>query len=110
MILILVGIELNDRKFQKITCLSLWLKVVWRKTNWNPKETTLSLTVNLFLAVPVYDCRNESVPVSTVLLYDPSIRFLHSEHIPYVIISVFVIIVFILLPALLLFLYPARCF
>ena len=88
--------------------------MIWRKANWNPKETVLKtcvtllflsyskflfVSINLLLAVPVYDCRNESVPVSTVLLYDPSIRFLHSEHIPYVIISVFVIIVFVLLPA-----------
>ena len=99
--------------------------MIWCKANWDPKETVLKtcatllllsystflfVSINLFLAVLVYDCRNESVPVSTVLLYDPSIGFLHSEHIPYVIISVFVIIVFVLLPALLLFLYPARCF
>ena len=123
-IFILVGIELNDRNFQIVTCLSIRLKVVCCRPNWNPKETILKtcatfllsyskflfVSINLILAVPIYNCRHES---STVLLYDPTIRFLHLEHIPYVILAVFVIVVIVvvvLLPPVLLLLYPTRCF
>ena len=47
---------------------------------------------------------------STVLLYDSTIRFFHSEHIPYVVVSMSVIVIFVLLPPLLLLLYPTRLF
>ena len=124
-IFILVGIELNDRNFQIVTCLSVCLRMVCYRSNWNPKETILKtcatflllsyskflfVSINLFLAVhvPIYNCRDELVPPSTVLLYDPTIKFIHSEHIPYVILAVSVIIVFVLLPPLLLLLYPTR--
>ena len=42
--------------------------------------------------------------------YDPSIRFLHSEHIPYVVLALSVIVIFVLLPPLLLLLYPTQLF
>ena len=96
------------------------------KTNWNPKETIIKtcatflpisyskffffVSVNLLLAVHSYNCKDESVPEATVLFYDPSIKFLYSEHIPYVILAVFVLIVFVLLPPLFLLVYPTRCF
>ena len=65
------------------------IKVDWCKTNWNPKETIfktqcatflllsyskslfVSSYLNLLLAVPVYNSKYESVPVSTILLYNP---------------------------------------
>ena len=115
-----MGVELNDRKFQIITCLSVPLKVICHKANWNPKEKILKtcatflllsyskflfVSINLLLAVPIYNCRDE---LSTVLLHDPTIRFFHLEHIPYIILAVFVIIVFVLLPPLLLILYPSE--
>ena len=49
------------------------------------------------------------VPDSTVLLYDPTIRFFHSEHIPYAILA-FVTLVIVLLCPLFLVLYPVKSF
>ena len=124
-VFMLVGIELYDRNCSIAICLSIPLKKICLKGSWNPKETILKtcatflllsyskflfVSANLLLAVPIYNCRNGLDPASTVLLYDPTIRFLHSEHIPYVILAFFIIIIFVLLPPLLLLLYPTRCF
>ena len=116
-IIILVGIELYDRNCQMAIYLSIPLKIVCRKGNWNPKETILKtcatfllisyskflfVSINLLFAVPSYNCtKGDSIPTSTVLLYDPTIRFLHPEHIPYVILALSAIVVFVLLPPLL---------
>ena len=120
---ILAGIEIYDKYSHLIT--SVPLKMVCCKTNWNPKETILKtcatflllsyskflfVSVNLLLAVRSYNCKGESVPAATVLFYDPTIKFLHLEHIPYIILAAFILIVFVLLPPLLLLLYPTRCF
>ena len=56
------------------------------------------------------DINGELVPTSTVLFYDPSVRFFHSEHIPYAILALSVIVVFVLLPPLLLLVYPTQLF
>ena len=45
-----------------------------------------------------------------MLFYDPSIRFFHSEHIPYAVLALSVIVIFVLLPPLLLLLYPTQLF
>lgn len=94
-------------------------------TNWNPKETILNtfatfllcgytkllfVSVNLLVGVRSYNSLGEAVPNSTVLLYDPTIRFLHSKHIPYVVVALSIIFTFILVPPLLLLLYPTRIF
>jgi hypothetical protein len=50
------------------------------------------------------------IPNSSVLLYDPSIKFLSSEHVPYVILALSVTIIFVLFPPLLLLLYPTKLF
>ena len=68
------------------------------------------VSVNFLLAVRSYNGKGESVPAATVLFYDPTVKFLHSEHIPYVILAAFVLIVFVLLPPLFLLLYPTRYF
>ena len=117
-VVIYVSIELYDRS------LSAPVRILWCR-NWRPKETILStcatflllsytkflsVSINLLYSVHVRDCNGEVIPNSFVLLYDPSVKFLHSEHIPYVILALFVIIVFVLFPPLLLLLYPTRLF
>ena len=126
-IFILVGIEVYDRYSQTISCSSTPLKMICCKANWNPKETILKtcatflllsyskflfVSIRLLLAVDSYivNCRDESIPASTNLLYDPTIRFLGSEHIPYVILASSITVIFVLLPPLLLLLYPSRIF
>ena len=123
-IVIYVAIELYDRNCRIIVLLSTPLRLLWCR-NWQPKETILStcatfllLSYNKFLLVSIslifnvqmYACSGEAIPNSSVLLYDPSINFLSSEHIPYAILALTIIIVFVLLPPLLLLLYPTRLF
>ena len=126
-VFILVGIEVYDRYSQTISCLSIPLKMICCKANWNPKKTILKtcatflllsyfkflfVSIRLLLAVDSYivNCRDESIPASTNLLYDPTIRFLGSEHIPYVILASSITVIFVLLPPLLLIVYPTRIF
>ena len=124
-VLIYVCIELHDRNswiFSKLTC-----KLIncFQHRDWKPKETVLNtcatflllsyskftfVSLSLFFIVTVYHCNGEAVLNSKVLLYDPSIRFLHPEHIPYVILACFVLLIFVLLPPLILLLYPTRLF
>ena len=125
-VLIYVAIELHDRNCFIIVFLSSPLRKLISHRNWNPKETILTTCVtflllsyskflfvssSLLLFVRVYHCKNgEIITNQSLLLYDPTIRFLHSEHIPYVVLALFVIVIFVLLPPLLLLLYPTRLF
>ena len=126
-VLIYICIELYDRNswvFSKLTCKLNFINCLQYR-DWKPKETVLNtcatflllsyskftfVSVSLFFIVTVYHCNGEAVPNSKVLLYDPSIRFLHPEHIPYVILACFVLLIFVLLPPLILLLYPTRLF
>ena len=71
-VFILAGIELFDRNCQIAVYLSIPLKMICRKGNWNPKETILKtcatflllsyskflfISINLLLAVPIYNVR-----------------------------------------------------
>ena len=125
-VLIYVSIELHDRNCFIIVFLSSPLRRLISHRNWNPKETILITCVtflllsyskfffvstSLLLFVRVYHCKNgETITNQSLLLYDPTIRFLHSEHIPYVVLALFVVVIFVLLPPLLLLLYPTRLF
>ena len=119
-----IGIELHDRNCRIIVYLCTPLKMVLHG-NWNPKETILStcatfllltyskflfVSVCLLLGVPSYNCNGDVIPNSTVLFYDPTIRFFHSEHIPYVVLALSIVVFIVLLPPLLLLLYPAQFF
>ena len=124
-ILIYVAIELHDRNCFIIVILSSPLRRYWCR-NWNPKETILTTCVtflllsyskflfassNLLQFIHIYHCRSGKIITNqTVLFHDPTIRYLHSEHIPYAILALFVIAIFVLLPLLLLLLYPTRLF
>ena len=123
-IFIYVGIELHDRNCRMIVSLISPLKLFWSR-NWNPKETILNtcatflllsyskflfVSISLLFNVHTYDCTGKTITNSTVLLYDPTIRFFHSEHIPYVVLALSVIVIFVLLPPLLLLLYPTQLF
>ena len=124
-VLIYVIIELHDRNCFIIVFLSSPLRRLISHRNWNPKETILTTCVTFLLLsyskfffvstsllfVRVYHCKNgETITNQSLLLYDPTIRFLHSEHIPYVVLAMFVIVIFVLLPPFLLLLYPTRLF
>ena len=123
-IVIYVAIELYDRNWRIIVYLGTPFRLLWCR-NWRPKETILStcatfllLSYSKFLFVSIsllfhtcaYNCSGDVIPNSSVLLYDPSIKFLHSEHVPYAILALSIIIVFVLIPPLFLLLYPTRLF
>ena len=124
-VLIYVAIELHDRNCFIIVFLSSPLRKFWYR-NWNPKETIVTtfatfilLSYSKFLFVSssllqfinIYHCRNrEIITNQTVLFHDPTIRFLHSEHIPYVVLALLVMVVFVVLPPFLLLFYPTRLF
>ena len=119
---------LHDRNCHNgvVTFLSSPIKRCFQPhTNWNPKETILNtfatfllcgytkllfVSVNLLVGVHSYNSLGKVVPNSTVLLYDPTIRFFHSKHIPYVALALSIIMIFVVLPPLLLLLYPTRIF
>ena len=114
-----IGLELCDRYG-----ITVHLKCRLQR-NWNPQETLLStcatflllsyskflfVSFNLLFKVEIYNCKGEIIPDSALLLFDPQIKFFHLEHIPYVVLSFSVILVFVVLPPLLLLLYPTRLF
>ena len=45
-----------------------------------------------------------------ILYYDPTIKYLSSQHIPYVTASIIILVTFILTPLFILILYPTQCF
>ena len=123
-IVIYVAIELYDRNCSIIVFLGAPFRVLWCR-NWRPKETILStcatflllsyskflfVSISLLFKIDTYNCRGELTSNSSVLYYNPSIKFLSLEHIPYVILALSVIFIFVLFPPLLLLLYPTRFF
>ena len=118
-------IKLHDRNFRLILFLSLPLKklLTYFRIDWNPKTSILTtfatffilvyskllyVSVNFLFVIHPYDCRG--ISGSTILLYDPTVQFFHSEHIPYAIFALSIIFIFVLLPPLLLLLYPIKLF
>ena len=120
-----VGIQLHGRNYRIIFYLTIPVKSFFRlfHRNWNPKSTILNtfgtfillvysklifLSINLLFATYTYDSSGEVVLNSTVLLFDTNVKFFHSEHIPYAILALSVIIIFVLPPPLLLLFFPTR--
>ena len=68
----------------------------------------LSASFDLLIPTSVYNM-NGSV-VGIYLYYDASIEYFGKKHLPYAILALFVVLVFIIFPILLLLLYPMRCF
>ena len=113
-VVIYVAIELYDRNCRIIVLVSYPFRLFWYR-NWKPKNiyilstcaTFLLLSYSKFLFVSVsllfnastYACSGEVISDSSVLLYDPSIKFLSSEHVPYVILALSTIIIFVLPPS-----------
>ena len=90
--LILCTIELHDRNCRVLAYLSAPLKRFYRN-NWNAKERVLNACVtflllayskllfvsfSLLIAVSSYNCKGEIIPNSTVLLFDPTVKYIFS--------------------------------
>ena len=126
-LLVYKAIELHDRNCWVINCLAIPVKRLFGLVHrrWNPKGTILNTcvtfillayskllctSINLIFGIQSYDIKGDVVAESTLLFYDPSIRLFHSEHVPYALFALSVMVIFVLLPPLLLLLYPTRLF
>lgn len=120
-------IELHARNFRSL----VWL---WRpigvcfariRRSWNPKSSVmnafatfvlLAYTRLLFVSFTFLyprrlievNCMKNDWTSHTVLQMDPQEAFFGKTHIPYALFAIFILIVFVLFPALLLCLYPTR--
>ena len=125
-LVILLCLELYDRNYRAIVFLSSPLRLYSTLfcNGWDPKRRILNtaatffllsyskllfVSIGLLLPIQSYNSQGVVVTNSTVLLYDPTVTFLHSEHIPYVILALVTLVIVLLCPLLLL-LYPARLF
>ena len=68
----------------------------------------LGVSSNLLIPTQVYHVNGSLVGL--YLYYDATIEYFGEEHLPYGVLAVFVLLVFILFPLLLLLLYPMQCF
>ena len=68
----------------------------------------LSVSFDLLVPTSVYNM-NRGV-VGIYLYYDGSVEYFGKKHLPYAILALFVVLIFIIFPILLLLLYPMRCF
>ena len=118
-ILTLILVELYSRNLQPFVW--LWSKlsclIAHRKSKINLVDifaTFLFLSYTklcfismvIFASAPVY--RANSTQSYAVLLIDPRIRYFSREHIPYAVVGALILLIFGLLPALLLAVYPIR--
>ena len=69
----------------------------------------LGVSLHLLLMTRTFNINLKAMKKNYLLL-DASIEYFGSEHLPFAVLAIFVITVFVLLPFLLLLLYPCRCF
>ena len=68
------------------------------------------LSVSFDILAPTYLWDKWGRHVGTVLYYDESVDYFGTDHLPYAVLAMTVLLVFTVLPILLLCLYPCRCF
>ena len=68
------------------------------------------LSVSFDLLVPIQVNNVHGSSLGLYLYYDATIEYFGEEHLPYAILAVIVLLVFILFPLVLLLLYPMKCF
>lgn len=124
-VFVFLCLHLHDQNYRFVVCISTPVQKLFHviHKNWNPKQSlfntfttffllsyskVLFVSINLLFAVESYDVHGRPIPNSTVMLYDPSIRFLSSQHIPYAVLAIVIVFIFVLLPPLFLLFYPLR--
>ena len=98
------------------------LKRILRR-EWNVKDSAVSTFAVFFVLgyskllftclkllsrVLVHDKNGSTLTNQIFLYYDPSVTYLSPQHVPYIIMSAVILFTFILIPPLLLMLYPIR--
>ena len=126
LIVVYLLVKLHDSNFKVIVC--LWRPFhrcfVHFRRDWNIKTSLidsfatflllsymkfLSVSSDLLTPVTIFNINGETLS-NEYLYWDGTIEFFGSEHLPYAIIAVMVVIIFNILPLLLLCLYPCRWF
>lgn len=128
--LLCTGLLLCGHLYNQHVCNQIFAFIIrpLRKTlkrEWNLKNSVLG-TFSTFLVlgyskllftslkflcgVHVYNSNGTLASKEPILYYDPSVEYLSSQHVPYVIISVIILFTFILIPPLILILHTMRCF
>lgn len=73
-------------------------------------STTKLFSVSFSLLTVVALYRSDETMDSLRLFYDPSIEFFSREHLPYAVMAIIILMVFVFFPMCLLFCYQCRCF
>ena len=119
-----VLIELHARNFRLVVC--LWKPFrrffIYFRKQWDIKTSVievfgtflllsnvkfLSVSFDLLTPTEVHSINGSSLGL--FLYYDASIAYFGKEHLPYAVLALLLLLIFVLLPMLLL-LYPMRCF
>ena len=125
-VVIYLCIEMYDRGIRVVVCVWKPFHVCFARfrRRWNPKGSVINtfaafllLSYSKLLAVSyslldanyLYNNRGERVG-SAVLYHDASIEYFSSEHLPFALLAISVLLVFVVFPLLLLLLYPMRSF
>ena len=95
---VLRGKELN---FSLVHAFSSFLLLSYSKI--------LFVSFQLLTAITLYDSEGQQVGPS-MAYYDASIGFFSAQHLPFALLAIFVLCVFVVFPALVLLLYPTRAF
>ena len=125
MIIFYVLIELHDSNCRPIVY--LWKPFhscfSYFRRQWNARASTIDafttclllsyvklLNISGAVLVPtwVYDVQCQKTKL--FLYYDTTIRYFNKEHLPYALVAIAVLLIFVFAPLLLLILYPMRCF
>ena len=69
----------------------------------------LSVSFDLLIPARLYDIHGETLGTN-YLYYDGTIEYFGKEHLPYAIVAIIMLLVFVVFPCLLLCLFPCRCF
>ena len=125
-VVIYLCIEMHDRGVRVMVC-------VWRpfhvcftrfRRRWDSKGSVinafatflllsysklLTVSYSLLAVTELYDNRGKRVGPA-VLYYDASIEFFSRQHLPFAVLAICVLLVFVLFPLLFLLLYPMRSF
>ena len=69
----------------------------------------LSVSFDLLVPARLYDIHGKTIGTK-YLFYDGTIEYFGKEHLPYAILAIIMLLVFVVFPCLLLCLFPCRCF
>ena len=126
LVVVYLFVKIHDSNFKVIVC--LWRPFhrcfVYFRKDWNIKTSLidsfatflllsymkfLSVSLNLLVPVPIFNIKGETLS-KYYLYWDGTIELFGSEHLPYAILALTVLIIFNILPLLLMCLYPCRWF